>query len=150
MPKRAISAAEVTACGISGDAFNHPEIHGRLHQALLLITAEGIEELAAQGFPLFHGALGENVTTTGLDRRGLRCGQRYRIGAVIAELTEVREPCASLNVYGPGIQKAIYDVQAAAGDHGSSRWGLSGFYASVIQPGFIYPGDPIQLLEHLA
>jgi MOSC domain-containing protein YiiM len=36
------------------------------------------------------------------------------------------------------------------GDHTSPRWGLSGFYASVLQPGAIRPGDPIQLLEALA
>jgi MOSC domain-containing protein YiiM len=150
LPKRAIAEAEVTVRGISGDAFKHPEMHGRPHQALLLITSEGIDELCAQGFPLFYGALGESVTTAGLDRRGLRCGQRYRIGGVIAELTEVREPCASLNVYGPGLQHAIYDSAAAMGDHTSPRWGLSGFYASVLQPGAIRPGDPIQLLEALA
>jgi MOSC domain-containing protein YiiM len=146
LPKRAIAEAEVSAHGISGDGFNHPYIHGRPHQALLLMTAEGIDELTAQGFPLFYGALGENVTTSGLDRHSLRPGQRYRIGDAIIELTEVREPCASLNVYGPAIQKAIYD----AGDHASPRWGLSGFYAAVLQPGVIHPGDPIQLLEALA
>ncbi|HLY04775.1 MAG TPA: MOSC domain-containing protein [Rhizomicrobium sp.] len=146
LPKRAIAEAEVSARGISGDGFSHPYIHGRPHQALLLITSEGVDELTAQGFRLFYGALGENITTGGLDRHGLRPGQRYRIGEVIIELTEVREPCASLNVYGPGIQKAIYD----AGGHDSPRWGLTGFYAAVLQPGMIRPGDPIQLLEALA
>jgi MOSC domain-containing protein YiiM len=146
LPKRSVAEVEVTASGLAGDGFNHPHIHGRPHQALLLITSEGIDELTAQGFPLFYGALGENITTGGLDRRGLRSGQRYRIGDVIVELTEVRGPCSSLNVYGPGIQQAIYE----AGDQTSPRWGLSGFYAAVLQPGLIRPGDPIQLLEALA
>lgn len=150
LPKRAIEEADVTALGISGDGFNHPCIHGKPHQALLLITSEGIDELTAQGLPLFYGALGENITTGGIDRRSLRVGQRYRIGNAIVELTEVREPCASLNVYGPTVQKAIYDAATAAGDYASQLWGLSGFYASVIQPGLIHPGDPIQLLEALA
>ena len=150
LPKRAIGEAEVTALGISGDGFNHPHIHGRPHQAVLLLTSEGIDELTAQGFPLFYGALGENITTGGIDRRSLRVGQRYRIGEAIVELTEVREPCASLNVYGASVQKAIYDAATAAGDSASPLWGLSGFYASVIQPGVIHPGDPIQLLEALA
>jgi MOSC domain-containing protein YiiM len=150
LPKRAIREAEVTALGISGDGFSHPYIHGRPHQAVLLITSEGIDELSAQGLPLFYGALGENITTGGIDRRSLRIGQRYRIGDVIVGLTGVREPCASLNVYGPRVQKAIYDAATAAGDHASPLWGLSGFYASVIQPGLIHTGDPIQLLEALA
>jgi MOSC domain-containing protein YiiM len=149
VPKRAIPAGEVNALGIVGDQHAHPEIHGGLRQALLLVTSEGIEELAALGFPLFAGALGENITTAGIDRRSLRAGQRYRIGAIIVELTEVRAPCDTLNVYGPGIQKAVYDAQVKGGDPRSPRWGLSGFYASVAIPGTIRPGDPIALLDQL-
>jgi MOSC domain-containing protein YiiM len=147
VPKRSIPTGDVTALGIAGDVQAHPECHGGLQQALLLITSEGVEELTALGFPLYPGALGENLTTLGLDRRGLRIGQRYRVGATIIELTKVREPCSQLNPYGPGIQKAVYDVQVQAGDPQSPRWGLSGFYASVIQPGTIRPGDPITLLD---
>jgi MOSC domain-containing protein YiiM len=147
VPKRAIPSGDVTALGIVGDECAHPGIHGGPQQALLLITSEGIEELSALGFPLYPGALGENITTLGLDRRGLRIGQRYRVGATIIELTKLRAPCEALNVYGPGIQKAVYDVQVHAGDPQSPRWGLSGFYASVVQPGAIRPGDPITLLD---
>jgi len=35
-----------------------------------------------------------------------------------------------------------------AGDTSSPRWGLSGFYASVIQPGLVSAGDTITLLEN--
>ena len=83
---------------------------------MLLITSEGIDELIAQGFSLFPGALGENLTTAGLDRRLMRPGQRYRAGEVFLELTRLRGPCAALDVYGPGLQKAIYDPQVKAGD----------------------------------
>lgn len=147
VPKRAIPSGNVTPLGIAGDACAHPQFHGGPQQALLLITSEGIEELSALGFPLYPGALGENLTTLGLDRRGLRIGQRYRVGAIVIELTRVREPCDQLNVYGPGIQRAVYDAQVQAGDPQSPRWGLSGFYASVVQPGTIRPGDPIVLLD---
>jgi MOSC domain-containing protein YiiM len=149
VPKRSIPSGDVTALGIAGDVQAHPECHGGLQQALLLITSEGIEEVAALGFPVYPGALGENLTTVGLDRRGLRVGQRYRVGALIIELTKVREPCSQLNPFGPGIQQAVYDSQVQAGDPQSPRWGLSGFYAAVIQPGPIRPGDPIVLLDQL-
>ena len=145
--KRAIAEAEVTPFGLAGDLHQHPEIHGGPLKALLLITAEGIDELAALGFPLFYGALGENITTAGLDRRMLRTGQRYRAGQAVIELTRIRIPCATLEVYGPGIQKAIYDHLVKAGDPASPRWGLSGFYASVVQPGMVRTGDPILLLD---
>jgi MOSC domain-containing protein YiiM len=150
VPKRPIPAGEVTSLGLDGDHHAHPEFHGGASQALLVITAEGIDELIAQGFPLFAGALGENLTTRGLDRRALRLGQRYRTPNVILELTKLRAPCDQLSVYGYGIQRAVYDAQVQAGDASSPRWGLGGFYASVIQPGTIRPGDPIILLEELA
>ena len=57
IPKRPIPDAIVTAEGIRGDRLSHPDIHGGPNQALLLITSEGIDELIAQGLPLFPGAL---------------------------------------------------------------------------------------------
>lgn len=140
----------MTKLGIVGDDQAHPQIHGGPVQALLIVTAEGIDELIAQGFPLFAGALGENLTTRGLDRRAMRIGQRYRTPYLIFELTKMREPCQQLLVYGAGIQKAVYDSQIQAGDASSPRWGLGGFYASVIQPGTVRTGDPITLFEELA
>lgn len=147
IPKRPILEAEVTIAGIRGDGWSHPDIHGGPNQALLLITAEGIDELVALGYPLFAGALGENLTTMGLDRRRLRMGQRYRAGEVFLELTKRRAPCVTLNVYGPGIQRAIFDEQVKAGDPSSPRWGLSGFYARVLRGGIIRPNDPIALID---
>jgi len=149
VPKRPIPEAIVTAEGIRGDGWSHPDIHGGPNQALLLITSEGIDELIAQGYPLFPGALGENLTTLGLNRRQVRAGQRYRAGDVFFELTKRRAPCATLNVYGPGIQHAIFDAQVNAGDPLSPRWGLSGFYARVLIAGTIRPQDPIQLIDQM-
>jgi MOSC domain-containing protein YiiM len=146
IPKRPVPEATVTAEGILGDRWAHPDIHGGLQQAVLLVTAEGIEELIAQGYPLFHGALGENLTITGLDRRQIRVGQRYRVGEVLLELTKLRGPCTSLDVYGPGIQRAIYDSQVKAGDPSTPLWGLSGFYARVLKVGTIRPHDIIALV----
>jgi MOSC domain-containing protein YiiM len=146
VPKRAIEEATITIDGLVGDAWNHPNIHGGRRQAALLITAEGIEDLAALGFPLYPGALGENITSRLLDRRAIRLGQRYRVGSALLEITRVRVPCATLNVYGTGIQAAMYDVRVQAGDTGSPRWGLSGFYAAVVEPGAARVGDSIDLL----
>lgn len=146
IPKRAIPEGIVTVSGIRGDGWAHPDIHGGPNQALLLITSEGIDELVAQGFPLFPGALGENLTTAGLDRRRFRIGQRYRVGEIFVEITKRRAPCVTLNIY-PGIQRAIFDQQAKDGDPASERWGLGGFYARVIRAGVVRPGDPIVLLD---
>jgi MOSC domain-containing protein YiiM len=148
VPKRPVEEAFVTSLGIEGDLHAHPAIHGGPVKALLLITSEGLEDLKQLGFPLFCGALGENITTSGLDRRSLRAGQRWRIGQeVVVELTRVRAPCKTIEVYGGGIGDAVYDHAVQAGDPSSPRWGLSGFYAAVVRPGPIWPGDPIALLD---
>jgi MOSC domain-containing protein YiiM len=145
VPNHAIGEGTLAANGIAGDAWRHP-FHGGPKRAILLITSEGINLLAAQGFPVYAGALGENLTTLGLDRSLLRLGQRFRAGQTIIELTQVRLPCDTLSVYGTGIQAAMYDARAQAGDAGSPVWGLSGFYASVVEPGIMRPGDAIALL----
>jgi MOSC domain-containing protein YiiM len=142
IPKVAIPSGELTAAGIAGDAWRYP-FHGGHRRAILLVTLEGIDELIAQGFPLFPGALGENLTTRGLNRRELRIGQRLQVGDAGIELTEIRTPCTTLDVYGSAVQAAMYDARAQAGHPQSPRWGLSGFYASVVQPGTVRAGDTI-------
>ena len=150
VPKYPVPEANLTPLGLANDDHGHPEIHGGPAKAVLLITSEGIEELKAQGFPLFYGALGENLTTRGLDRRFLRAGQRYRVGDAIIQLTTLREPCSSIEIYGSGIGRAVYDKQVWAGDPASPRWGLGGFYASVHRPATVRTGDPIVLLDEVA
>lgn len=146
VPNHPIERGDITGCGIAGDGWRHPQFHGIPKRAILLITSEGLDEIKAMGFPVYAGALGENVTTGGLDRRALRMGQRFRCGGAVIQLTELRFPCDTISVYGKGIQEAIYDARAMKGDPSSEVWGLSGFYASVIEPGAILPGGPIALL----
>jgi MOSC domain-containing protein YiiM len=147
VPKLPIAEGHATPLGIEGDRHAHPEIHGGMKQALLWICEEAIEELKALGYPLYPGALGENLTTRGVDRRGLRIGQRWRAGGVVMELTKVREPCSSIQVYGLDIGTAVYDQSVKSGDWSSPRWGLSGFYASVVEPGPLRAGDSLVLLD---
>ena len=149
IPKRPVTEAVVTPLGIQGDSCAHPQFHGGPKQALLFICSEAIDDLIAKGYPVFHGALGENLTTVGLDRRQMRAGQRYRIGEVFVEFTKVRAPCAALDVYGPGIKAEIYDKQVKAGDPSSPRWAASGFYAAVLKPGVIRQRDIITLVDQV-
>lgn len=148
LPKRPIPEALLTPLGFVGDVQAHPQIHGGPRKAVLLVTAEGIEELVARGFPLFPGALGENLTTRGIGRHDLSPGQRFRVGGALIELTKIRTPCSTLDVYGPGaIQEAIYDAAVKSGDSSSERWCLSGIYASVVRPGLVRQGDIIALVD---
>lgn len=149
IPKRPIAEAEVTPEGIRGDSWAHPQIHGGHDKAVLLITSEGIDELVAQGYPVYAGALGENFTTAGLDRRQIRIGQRYRMSDVLLEITKMRAPCTTLDVYGPSIKQAVYDARVKAGDASTPCWGLAGFYARVLQSGFVRPKDIIKLVDQV-
>lgn len=146
VPKRPIANAAVGPLGIDGDEHAHPQFHGGPRKALLLIAAEVIDTLKAEGWPVFYGAFGENLTTVGLDHRAWRSGMRFQIGKVEIELTTPRRPCATLNPYGSGIQKRIYDELVKAGDPQSLHWGEAGFYAAVRKNGTIVNEDIIEFI----
>ncbi len=145
VPKRPLLQGYLTPAGVDGDAFAHPAIHGGPRQAVLLIASEVVDELRLAGWPVSYGALGENLTTAGLSPAAWRAGQRYRAGEALLELTTPREPCATLNVYGRGIQRCLFDRAVKQGRHESPLWGRGGFYAAVVQPGWVRPGDAIEL-----
>ena len=150
VPKYPVAEAVLTPLGFEGDGHAHPHIHGGPQKALLLICAEAVDELAARGYPVFYGALGENLTTRGLDRCLMRAGQRYRVGEALIELTKVRAPCDTIQVYGADIHREIFDAAVKAGDSTSPRWGMSGFYAAVVHGGRIRRNDIIALVDELA
>lgn len=148
VPKRPVSEARVFFDRVEGDDWNDKLRHGTTGQAVLLYSAEMIDEMVREGFPLFPGALGENFTTTGIDFRTVRPGQMFRVGAEVEiRITKVRKPCHTIAVYGTGIEQAAYDAAVKAGDATSPKWGKSGFYAEVLKEGIVRPGDPIAEIE---
>lgn len=150
VPKLPVAEAEAGPLGLRGDVQRNTQVHGGPLQALLLISAENIETMQREGWPVFHGALGENLTVRGIDFRRIRSGQRFRVGEAIIEITKRRAPCQTLNVYGTGIQRAYYDAQCRDHDPASPKWGMTGFYASVIHSGTIRTGDAVTLLSEAA
>ena len=144
LPKRSIPSAFVTRLGLTGDSHAHPQIHGGPTRAVLLIAAEVIDDLTERGFPVFPGAMGENLTVQGLDIQALRIGDRLRAGRALLEITQARGPCSQLDVYGPSIKAEIYDDRVRLNDPESPHWGMSGLYASVIEEGEVRPGDAIE------
>ena len=88
LPKRSIGEGFITPLGIEGDLHAHPGIHGGPQQAVLIVASEGVDELRARGYPVFYGALGENLTTRGLTIRDLRIGDQIRAGGALLEITK--------------------------------------------------------------
>ena len=141
IPKRAVPQALIHSRGLEGDAFNHPQVHGIPRQEVLIIAAEVVDDLAAQGFPVVYGSLGENLTIRGVPIEELSAGQTWRAGDAILELTRFRKPCATLDILcHPSGRKIQNEIPAAR----------AGFYASVRRPGIVSPGAPFELLFALA
>ena len=147
LPKLAVPEGRLNFLGIEGDLHAHPQIHGGPDKAVLLITQEGIEELIGRGYRLYPGAMGENLTTRGLDRRYLRIGQQLRAGSALIEITRLRGPCTALDVYGEALKSEVY---RETNQEGAAWWGLSGFYARVLQPGRVRTNDIIEVVATLA
>jgi MOSC domain-containing protein YiiM len=152
LPKRAVAGiVTLDSAGIEGDWQRDRRHHGGPNQAVLMIAVEVLEDLAARGFPVIAGSLGENLTLRGLDPTLWRMGQRYRIGeTAVIELTRLRQPCANLNRYGAPIRQEIYDELCQAGDFTSPRWARGGFYARVVETGLIAAGVPVILESDIA
>ena len=104
-----------------------------------LIHAELIDELEAAGFRVSPGAMGENVTTRGVDLLALPTGTRLRIGAAaVIEITGLRNPCRQLNDFQPGLMNATLDRDA---DGNLVR--KAGIMGIVLSGGEVRPGDGI-------
>jgi len=150
LPKRPIEEGWITPLGIEGDLHAHPHIHGGPLKAILIIASEVVDSLIARGYPLFYGAMGENLTTRGIEIRDLRLGDQLRAGGAILEITQPRGPCSALDVYGESLKAEVHDQKVKQRDHTSPRWGMSGLYASVVTPGPIRAGDAVSLFSALA
>jgi len=136
LPKHAISEAWTSRLGLAGDRHKYPQIHGGPRKAVLLVSAEDLDELSLQGFPVQPGSLGENLTVRGLNFRRLKTGQTFSAGQAILELTQIRQPCQQLEPLNAGREGLIQSVIQAT-------HALGGFYAAVVQEGLIRTGDSI-------
>jgi MOSC domain-containing protein YiiM len=104
-----------------------------------LICAELHDELRARGFVVAAGAMGENVTTRGLDLLAMPVGTRLRPGAeAVLELSGLRNPCSQLDGIQAGLMKATLE-RGPAGD----LIRRAGVMATVVGGGEVRPGDPI-------
>jgi MOSC domain-containing protein YiiM len=107
-----------------------------------LIHAELHDELAAAGFGLAPGTMGENVTTRGIDLLGLPTGAVLRLGAeAVVEVTGLRNPCAQLD----GIARGLMAATLARDDAGNLVR-KAGVMAIVLAGGEVKAGDAIEVV----
>lgn len=138
VPKLAIREAEVTELGLVGDDHKFPDIHGGPERAVCLFSLERILELQSEGHPIFPGAVGENITISGIDWNYVTPGQKLSLGEeVLVEITSYTSPCNSIP---ESFVDGKYQRISQKLNPGYSR-----VYARVLRPGRIKVGQRVQL-----
>jgi MOSC domain-containing protein YiiM len=104
-----------------------------------LVQAELHDELAGRGYPLRPGAMGENITTRGIDLLSLPTATTLMIGSTaVVQVTGLRNPCTQLNGLHDGLMKAVLE----RGEDGQLIR-RAGVMAIVLAGGTVRPGDLI-------
>jgi MOSC domain-containing protein YiiM len=139
LPKPVVPEIRVLSGGVDGDfnRYRHEEQHDEPNQAVLLMPIEGIRVLNQEGWPIHEGDIGENITTEGIPYNEFHPGDRFRIGGAVVEVSKACVPCTNLYLLpyvgsekGPEFLKIMLNRR--------------GWYASVVQPGLVRTGDPIE------
>jgi molybdenum cofactor synthesis domain-containing protein len=127
--KKPVEAVEIDDQGIAGDAHAGP-----WHRQVSLLSQESIDRFCEKmkcSFP--PGAFAENITTRGIDLSSARLLDRFRIGDVELELTQIGKKCHGDNC-------AVYR------EVGKCVMPKEGVFCRVLQPGTIRPGDRVDYL----
>ena len=139
--------------GIEGDAHMGETVKHRSRVAqdptqpnlrqVHLIHAELHDALREAGFKVSAGNMGENITTRGVYLLGLPRGARLRLGsAAVVEVTGLRNPCAQLDRFQPGLMAAVLGRDA---DGNLVR--KAGVMGIILAGGEVRPGDAIGVEE---
>ena len=141
----------IAGLGVEGDAHSGALVKHRsrvakdpsqpnLRQAHI-IHAELFDELAAQGFHVRSGDLGENITSRGVDLLALPRAALLHIGEeAVIEITGLRNPCQQINAFQPGLMQAVIE---RSDDGGLVR--KSGVMGVVRVGGLVRPDDVIRV-----
>ena len=106
-----------------------------------LIHAELHDELAAAGFIVGPGELGENITTRGISLLQLPRGTRLKLGSsAVVEITGLRNPCAQIDRFQSGLLAAVVERDASGAVQRKS-----GIMSVVVSSGEVRPGDEIDV-----
>jgi MOSC domain-containing protein YiiM len=113
------------------DAPNLRQVH--------LMQEELFDELRASGFTVGPGAIGENITTRGINLLALPTGTRLQLGAeAVIEVTGLRNPCRQIEAFQQGLLMAVLGRDAEG-----YPIRKAGVMAIVIKGGDVKAGDMI-------
>jgi MOSC domain-containing protein YiiM len=137
VPKVPVPQAVLAELGFLGDSVAQTRIHGGPDRAVCLYSLERIEALRAEGHPVFPGALGENVTISGLEWGDVAPRARLALGESLVEVTRYTTPCITTAPYVSGDMTRY---------HQEHRPGWSRVYARVLRAGTVRSGDEVRLV----
>jgi MOSC domain-containing protein YiiM len=140
VPKLGRPAAWIDAAGVEDDRQATPEVHGGPDRAVCLYSLERILALQTEGHPIFPGAIGENLTISGLDWEQVVPGKKLHLGnGVLIEVTKYTSPCNSI---AGAFMEREYGRVSQNGHPGWSR-----VYARVLRAGKVQVGDLVSLVS---
>jgi MOSC domain-containing protein YiiM len=106
-----------------------------------LLASELLDELAAGGFSIAPGAMGENITTRGIGLIDLPTGTLLQLGeSALIEVTGLRSPCVQIDKFQPGLLPAVIEKEPSG-----RIIRKAGIMAIVRSGGLIQPGDTISV-----
>jgi MOSC domain-containing protein YiiM len=121
-------AALVVGHGIQGDRKGSSPT-----RQLNIMSAEELAPLAAAGFKLAPGQMGEQIVISGLDLAALQPGAQFQLGATaVVEVHDHRNGC-----------QRFEHIQGHSPKEAAGRLGVM---AKVVTAGPIAVGDPVRLL----
>lgn len=141
----ALGPVQVGVLGLDGDEQADLSVHGGLEKAVYAYPAEhypfwqtlreraGVSGIDTQ---LNHGALGENLTISGLLEAEVWVGDQLRFPHCTLRVSQPREPCFKFNA-AMGFNTAVRDMALS---------GFCGFYLRVDEPGTVQAGEPFELV----
>lgn len=136
---------DVGPLGLAGDEQADLTVHGGLSKAVYAYPHEHYafwQTVRAQagaqewGAPLPHGAMGENLTLTGLLEADAWVGDVLKFAHCRLAISEPRRPCYKFEAV-MGFKQAVKMM---------AQSGYCGFYLAVIEPGTIAAGETFEVI----
>jgi len=135
VPKQSAFEALITEHGVAGDHQNDSYYHGGVDRAVVLFSLEVIRKLQSEGHPITPGAVGENLTVSGIEWDAIVPGTRLTVGDVELQITRYATPCQKIRAsfLGDDFMRIFQDRHP----------GWSRVCARVVKGGIVRPGDAI-------
>lgn len=138
----------LTGIGVEGDAHSGAFVKHRSRVAenpmqvnlrqVHLMAVELLEAVKEKGFDVPPGALGENVTTRGLDLVNLPRNTVLAIGNVMLRVEGLRNPCKQIEAFQKGLLAHMFEK-----DETGKMRRKAGIMATVMVGGSVDVGDNI-------